>query len=93
MAAKPLSEVSTIRPVRNPDGNFVFVIRLTGDKSDFSSNLDVEVTVAAGELLEYDAFQETVFRQTGMLVRIDGADDNRATWLDRLQKFLEPPAG
>ncbi|GEM_PF-4612805 len=89
--AKPLTEIVSIKPVANPDKTYHFVARFSGDKSDFTSNLDATVTVTAGDLLEYDVLKKVVLEQTGLYLRISGADDQRSTWLDRLEKFLEMP--
>lgn len=91
MPGKSLQEISWIKPVRNEQGDYSFRVKLTGDKSDFSSMLDAEVSVTSEQLLSYPLFQGVVLKQTGVMVRIKGADEQAATWLDRVEKFLEAP--
>jgi hypothetical protein len=91
MPGKSLQEISWIKPVRSEQGEYSFRVKLTGDKSDFSSMLEAEVAVSSEQLLSYPLFQGVVLKQTGVMVRIKGADEQSATWLDRVEKFLEPP--
>lgn len=91
MPSKSLQEISWIKPVKSEQGDFSFRVKLTGDKSDFTSMLEAEVAVTSEQLLSYALFQGVVLKQTGTMVRIKGADEQAATWLDRVEKFLESP--
>jgi hypothetical protein len=89
--AKPLTELVSVKPVPADGGIYHFVIRFSGDKSDFTCFLDAEVTVTAAQLLDYFALQIVVLEQSGLFLQINGADEKKATWLDRIEKFLELP--
>lgn len=89
--AKPLVELVHVKPVLAEDGNYHFIVKFSGDKSDFTCFLDAEVTIEAEELLDYSRLQVSILRKTGLILQITGADEKKQTWLDRIEKFIELP--
>ena len=72
-----------------------------GDSCRFTVNLERgadgvrDVTLEAGELLDYRAFQTQMLRTSGRLVRfaaVESADDPAGAWLELVETALERDA-